>query len=324
MKNTLALVGLGFFTTISSAAMFPYDSEGEDIWQVEGQLIFANQSNNLAQFWGADSDGGGTVPNNLFTVFNDAFVPDPEERWGFGGRLGYVFESHKYDVQLRYLGINTSEQENGTIESKIPFDNDQSFSFNSAELMFGNYYKLSKRLILRASYGVAFADIVQDSTTHFSNTTFSGSTTAYKTKFRTSFVGAGPKVMADGDFRLYDSFSVVGSMGLGLLYGESESNIDINAAGAQNFDAPVSSSNDRVSTLIDGKLGFRYGYTATDDYTVNVEAGYKLAAYLDAMQDEEVGMSIPSGGVFPTDLYFDQDGNYVYSGPYINVGVDFM
>lgn len=335
MKNKLALVGLSIFTGVSSAAMFPQDSKGEDIWQVEGQFIFANQSNNLPQLWTTDIENFGNAlalpppspsfGSNFTDAFNNIVAPDPEERWGYGGRLGYVFSSHKNDIQLRYLGINTSEGQSGVTfanlsgKSNAPYDNDQSFSFNAAELMFGNYYHPTKRLTLRASYGIAFADIHEDSTTHFDSTQ-GGQVSQTIIRYKTSFVGAGPKALLDADFGIYPTLSVVGNMGLALLYGESESVNELSTVSASSASIATNSSDNRVSPAVDAKLGFRYGYTATDDFTVNVEAGYQLAAYLNAMQDDDTSANIQGA----LTLFYDQEGDYVYSGPYINIGVDFM
>lgn len=340
MKNQLALITLGFFTTTAFAAMFPEDSEGEDIFQVEAQFLYANQSNNLYQAFGYDVDSNRASLVST-DYFNSIVAPDPEERWGFGGRLGYVFSSHKYDVQLRYFGINTTEAHDGVttapsfIVGPASYDNDQNFNFNSAELMFGRYFFPTEQLTVRMSYGIAFADIDQDSTTHSSFNSNTLSALINQTfQYANSFTGAGPKIMFDADYSfdgIYgfdESFSIVGGVGIGLLYGESENtnNTSITTHGLSGpitSEAPYNNSDDRVVPLFDAKLGFLFNDFIHDNF--NIEAGYKLSAYLNAFDGQDVSQTFQNPvGKTPETIMYDQEKNYVYSGPYMNFALDFM
>jgi hypothetical protein len=327
MKNSIALISLSLFTTLASASMFPQDSKGEAIWQIEGQGLYANQSNNLPALYGAGGTGGGSSISSVAQQFSDIIAQDPEEHWGFGGRIGYVLPSHKYDVQLRYFGINMTGDRNASAftpplgNTPYTYDTDENFNFNSAEIMFGNYYKPTKRLMLRASYGIAFADIEQQSTTSLIGIGDPGNV---RTKLENSFVGAGPKVMLDGDFAITRPFSVVGSVGMSLLYGEAEviNHFTQTESGPGNdFDAPYENSDNRVAVGFDSKLGFRYAQTMGERASINLEAGYKLAAYLNAMEDQDIELIVPNGGPF---LLSESESNYTYAGPYVNLGVDFM
>ena len=131
MKNTIALISLSLFATMASASMFPQHSKGKGIWQIEGQGLYAEQSNNLPVFYAVvptNGGGGGTV-NNDAQQFANILAQDPEEHWGFGGRIGYVLPSHKYDIQLRYFGINMTNANNGGAD--IPSLGGNPFTYDS-------------------------------------------------------------------------------------------------------------------------------------------------------------------------------------------------
>ncbi len=313
-----------FVFRTASAEIFPEESKGEDIWQLELGSQYVHQSNALASLYGRVVFGSSTnvTSTNFLDQVNELIAPDPEDEWGIAGRLGYVFDSHKYDVQLRYFGVfsdnDVHNQHNTISNGPVVADRYSHANLNTAELMFGIYHQLTRRLDVRTSYGVAFADIDQKSNAMLSSSVISPFATTFNTS--TTFVGAGPKVRADAWFGLIDNFWVVGELGIAALLGSSELKQETILGGGNPSSNHFDSQVDQVAVGIDTTLGLKYGYEFKGDMVLNLEAGYKFAAYLNAFEDEDFEYFIASS---TEALFYDSVSNYTYSGPYINVALDF-
>jgi hypothetical protein len=318
------------FSHQALASLFPEDSLGEDIWQLELGTQYVHQSNNLANLYGLTGASGSMInadSTNFLTKISELIAPDPEDVWGVAGRIGYVFESHKYDIQLRYFGVfseNDANNSQSIVGSGPVFTTrDAHYNLNTAELMFGLYHKLTRRLNARSSYGVAFASIDQKSDANLSSSVLSPFATIFNEKSR--FVGAGPKVRVDGWFDLEDlfeysdGFSIVGELGVAALLGNSEIEQSTMLDGGTPTSNHYKNELDQVAIAVDTTLGLKYAYLY-EDSTINVEAGYKFAAYLNAFQDADIEFAIANN---TESLFYNSESNYSYSGPYINVGVDF-
>lgn len=313
------------FGQATAADLFPADSWGEEIWQLELGTQYVHQSNNLASLYGLAGGSSKLFADstNSLDAVSELIAPDPEETWGVGGRIGYVFESHKYDIQLRYFGVfsdNDASNSESMLSSGVVFTTrDAHYNLNTAELMFGLYHKLTQRLSARSSYGVVFADIDQKTHANLSSTSISPFATVFKET--SNFTGAGPKVRVDAWFDLIEDLTIVGEIGIAALLGNSEINQETMLDGGTPSENHYKNELDQVAIGVDTTLGLRYGYEFENNRAVfNIEAGYKFAAYLNAFQDADIEYSIADG---TESLFYDSNADYSFSGPYINIGVDF-
>lgn len=323
-RDRALFIALFPFSAVSMAGMLPEGSGGEEIWQIEVNTMYVHQTNVIPQLYGLS-----VTPSTLFSDSTnplnnlaELIAPDPEERWGVGGRLGYVFDSHKYDIQLRYFGIDTDSDFNGIASingtSTFPLNQESSYDFNSAELMFGVYYKPVQPIMLRLSYGIAFVDIEQKTSATVSSVLVEGTTDIFHDK--SSFYGFGPKFRVDGQLDIVNSFSVVGKVGVSTLFGQSKEQVDLyDTLDGTTISNTYNNSQDPVAIGFDTKLGVRYAGALGDRVSLNIEAGYQFDAYLNALQKDKVQQTIAAG-----ELYYAAEENYTISGPYISLSMDFF
>ncbi len=306
------------------AGMLASESAGKPVWQAEVNTMYVDQSNVLPQISGVTLGPSSILgSSNPFGKLADLIAPDPNDVWGVGGRLGYVFASHKYDIQLRYFGVN-SDMDTNRVQTiagigTFPFEQDSGYHFNSAELMFGVYYKLSQRLTSRISYGVAYVDIDQTTNATAIDLLRDNELTTFNDK--SHFFGFGPKVRLDGQFDLIGSLSAVAAVGVSSLFGESKTEADFTDTTNVLIVSTYSKSTDPVAIGIDAKLGLRYAATLGDEYSLNIEAGYDFDTYLNAFEGSKFQQT--SGATGET-LFYATDSNYTNSGPYISLSMDFF
>jgi hypothetical protein len=318
LNKSRILLSLLSLTAISTNVF----ADEDDGWQFAVEGLYAQQSNNLPILYGF-TPLITTNNTNAYQELGDALFPDPEGSFGFGAEIGYLF-SEAYDIQLRYFGIWSDADANGTLSEfgapppSEPFYyyTDEEFNLNTAELMFGYFYEATEDLMIKSSFGVTFADIEQKNNSILDNIGSPGDAFAH---IKSTFVGAGPKAQVDGLFELSDYFAIVGNLGLGLLLGESKVTNHITQQPPYSFDDYYEDSEQRVALEVDSKLGVLYDQEIDNETYINIEAGYKFVTYLNALQDDPIQLLVSDNT-----LLFQADSDYYYSGPYVMLGIDFM
>jgi hypothetical protein len=353
------LTSLSCSSVVFAAGMFPnaWKESDEGIWQayVEGQ--FVHQSNNLAR---ADSIivpiaavGGSKAPIGPGTVTNGTPLldGDPDQDWGFGFGLGYVFASKKYDVRANYFALRSDKNQsatqafafagtgtgtpafNGTTTSEKNY-----YDYSEADITFGNFIHLSKRLTMRLGYGLEFADIKQHSRSSSlianNPVVIGGSDVDFDQNFKNEFKGVGPLFTVDGQYDITKYIAVVGAVGASALYGTSRAEYHSTStstsgsfigAGQETFD--FEEEEHKIALGLDTRLGLRFSKVVSRDAALNVEAGYEGVAYLNALQDGNFGNvtgATNTGRFLATGVNnYSFEDDYNNYGPYVRVGVDF-
>jgi hypothetical protein len=315
------------------AGMFPEIEENENegiyILGVEGQYF--NQTNNLAEL--TNSNGASNVDPNV--THDLATPPDPEQEWGYSINAGYIFPSHKYDVQANFTSVRADASKSfgatplggGLGSSQITSaKTEANYDYWEADITFGNYIKRHKHLMYRLGYGIAYANIDQKSNENINQISGGNPPTPFTStiKMDNKFWGVGPKLTFDGQFDVQKYFGVVGGIGLSALYGESKANLTLNSTGTTFGGGTISvdEKDDRIAFGVDAKLGLRFMYLINDDYAFSVESGYKGTTFFNALQGNNFdvaarGSEVGSGS-------FSQNENYSNYGPYANLTVEFM
>lgn len=310
-----SLIIASFFSSgITSANIFPKESKDEGIWQVSATGIYFTQSNNL------DIANSIIPPIGLLGLNIDT---QPEQDFGYTAALGYIFPSHKYDLQGSFSWINSDKTANALFTQGSDFasrKSDLQYEYNEAEITLGNYFKLNKRFLIRFGYGLSYVAIKQKSTDYFNI----DDAEFFKENSENKFWGIGPKFTLDNLFSFTPSFSFVGRLGASLLFGQSESFISsafypVAQPGSTEF-ITGDLEQTRATFGFDGELGLRWDQDFNDDFSFNLEAGYQGVTYLNALQD--MGVAIGDPTAFSTGL--GNQGNYYNYGPYVTFGLDFF
>ena len=342
------LTSLSCSSVVFAAGMFPnaWKESDEGIWQayVEGQ--FVHQSNNLAR---ADSI---SVPTSHAKLANSLINPrlldgDHDQDWGFGFGLGYVFASKKYDVRANYFALrsdkNQSASQTFTIASPInpaftASDTSEKnyYDYSEADITFGNFIHLSKRLTMRLGYGLEFADIKQHSRSSslITSSSISGmSDVIFDQNFKNEFKGVGPLFTVDGQYDITKYIAVVGAVGASALYGTSRAEYHNTSTGTTTGLPPITAEETfdfeqeehKIALGLDTRLGLRFSKVVSRDAALNVEAGYEGVAYLNSLQDGNIANVTGNGPAFlsPGVVNYSFEDDYNNYGPYVRVGVDF-
>jgi hypothetical protein len=342
------------FSATASASFIPYNWEDEDegIWQATFQGAYYDQSNNLAQVENINIVSGEPNSSNNADLLFPPLSADPEKEWGYTANLGYIFPSHKYDIQASYTWLlsDASTSDSGIVailENYSPVNPtntgaDVNFNFHEAELTLGNYQELTERAMFRFGLGIIFVDIKQETenanTTSFFPASFPipdiniDGTANFKNQFR----GLGPKFTLDGHFNLNQYFVLVGGAGISALWGKSEAKLNANniaTFGDGGTSLPdtnhFESSDHKTIWGLDGNAGLRFEQTLSERFAWNIEAGYQATKYFNALEDGSAAITLrgdnsipPTVGTATENVSFE--GDYYNFGPYITLGVDFM
>ena len=282
------LLSMSSTATYTSVIPTKWEESDEGILQIEGSGQYLKQSSNVIDVFFKSSGDVAFLPSYYPAAFTE-----PNYDWGFGIELAYIFPEVEYDIRANYKQLRSDKSQNLNTEPlSTPFgpltsDLHQTYNFNftAADLTIGNYFDFCDRALLRLGYGITYVDIEQKTNALFSFTpSFIEEILGNDATMKNTFEGFGLKGTADGQYELLTSLSFVGSLGLGVLYGDSHWNITLSYP---NLTAPNKVKEDKYVFEIDGKAGLNFAVLESDGLNFQIEAGYQALYYPNSLTEKK-------------------------------------
>lgn len=209
-------------------------------------------------------------------------------------------------------------------------------NYDQVNLDLGKNFWSRNQLHANIYGGMAFARIKETLKSSFANTENTISRSIYSPSL---FIGAGPQVGADYDFRIVDNFFFDGSSTITLFLGKMTNKTVFRTFTPElaTFDIPQPNvQHTHVSNrtqLVPGfeqSIGFSY-IAEAKRWKVSLGVGYRFQIYLDAVQkvDMTAPQVIPSGAIFTPEVGVFAVGfertlsNFILSGPYATACIEF-
>jgi hypothetical protein len=207
------------------------------------------------------------------------------------------------------------------------------FHFDQANLNFGQRFSAFSRFYPNFSAGGTFLRIKQKFNSTYSDASSSVSRTiqSYST-----FLGAGPKLGFDFDYRMGWDFFFNVSSSMGLIIGESQNGTTYlswapDLSVQPNNQYTLVPNRTQLVPALEERIGFSYG-GVFKCCKVTFGFGYQAQVYIDAIQSidmtaPQVPPSLLPGAVPDDGVYavgFERTiSNFILTGPYISLGLVF-
>lgn len=212
-----------------------------------------------------------------------------------------------------------------------------SFEFDAANLTFGQSFCAFKRLYPTVYAGAGFTRIQQS--LHSSYSSADGASTR-KIQSKSTFIGAGPQVGLNFDYRIVAGFFFTGSSSIGLMIGESKNTASYQSTAPYLAAQGIPQPNDQHTSIpnrvqlipaFEEKLGFSYS-GMFKCCKVTFGAGYLAQIYLNAVQTMDMTApqvppsalpdNVPDSGMYA--VGFERTlSNFILTGPYIDLDIQF-
>jgi hypothetical protein len=212
------------------------------------------------------------------------------------------------------------------------------FHFDEVNLDYGTFVHLGKSLKMNLFAGVGFARIHQSRFTTFSNEDGSVVRTI---KVPSKFIGAGPQIGLDFNYRIVCGFQFVGDARASLFVGNFRNHTTYTTnsntlvtLGDENPNVQRTSVHKKEGMVpgFEGKLGLAYEVDFCRHYMFKIEAGYQAQIYINSIRSVDMGSEVALGSVgsigsADTGVYartFERTvSDFGLAGPYATVSLAF-
>lgn len=211
------------------------------------------------------------------------------------------------------------------------------FQFDAVNLIFGQSFCAFKRLYPTFFAGAGFTRIQQAIHSSYSNV---AGTSIRKIRGESTFIGAGPQLGLNFDYRIVSGFFFTGSSSIGLIMGESKNSASYQSYAPYLVSQGIAEPNrqhtsipNRVQLIpsFEEKLGFSYS-KMFKCCKVTFGTGYQAQIYLNAVQTIDMTApqvppsllpdNVPDSGMYA--VGFERTlSNFMLTGPYVNLNVEF-
>lgn len=326
---TLALLAMGVVGTASAGTMgnpvavpaginlIAPDSTGMWSFGVEG--LWAIDNNQSFQYASVDSGSGTSFSNKNKSVKGD-------NDWGIAANINYMFAGNSRDVNLQYTGVflNDSDSVNsvnavdGVFGLGGNFDRAKGSAeqdLNRVDLTFGQLIRIGDRVDLHPFGGVSYMNLESTNKASYYNLNAAGVYVVDETlKNNSSYWGVGPSTGIDAAVHLGDGFSIVGRAGAALFIGDMDSSFVYRQTTVAQLDTVFDDKNDQTVQVVpelDARLGIDYMYAFNPNTSMNIQVGYEVANYFNAIQQDAVDEILVNTTNNTT--------NFSYYGPYLRL-----
>lgn len=208
------------------------------------------------------------------------------------------------------------------------------FKYNALNLDYGISVNFGNSLHTTLFAGIGGVSIKETLSTFYSNP--DGSVTR-NIKTPSSFLGAGPQLGLDFAWNLCGGWNITGSGVTSLFVGNVKNHTtykSISPALAElgivppNTQSTHGHSRTQVVPAFEGKLGIAYDFPICETY-VNLEAGYEVRYYVNAIQSADIGSEVVTPPVAPDTVgvyartFQRATGPFALAGPYFKLEVAF-
>ncbi|MCS5711177.1 Lpg1974 family pore-forming outer membrane protein [Candidatus Berkiella aquae] len=273
---------------------------------------------------------------------------------GFDVGLGFIFPQSANNMELTWAHLSQSKSSADSDSSPDfmgPFfqigpdantihsvEGHSKFKYDVINFEIGQFVNFGCRMQSRFFTGISGTSIQQNLTSIFAGDSVDPRF-SLKTDNISKFTGVGPRFGISNLYHFTPSIGLVaeiaGSAYLGRMRSSLESVGTATVLAAAGINAnPQSINTDNATRLVpaaDGKLGLNYHLEFDKETLFKLEAGYKFAAYFNAIREvypstlAEVGgiiTPIQTGGIFVGTMGQSQS-NFAVNGPYLNGSVSF-
>lgn len=178
------------------------------------------------------------------------------------------------------------------------------FHFDEVNLDYGTFVYFGDRVQTNWFTGVGFARLLQHRSSRFAN---SAETIVRTLDIPAKFIGAGPQLGFDFDYKIVSGFRFVGAGRATLFVGNFKnsttfktSSPDLVTLGDQSPNVQTTTVYDKTGIVpgLETKLGFAYEYLFQKHYMFKIEAGYQAKIYINAVRSVDLSseVAIPSAG----------------------------
>jgi len=160
---------------------------------------------------------------------------------------------------------------------------------------------------------------------------------SFKTETVSEYLGAGPDVGVNVQYKMDSGFGILGQFLGSLTVGRIKTQDNFTSTSARLTTLGIGTSRQYITAPnatqvvpgADGKLGLFYNYQKNSSLDLTIEAGYRIAAYLNAISTVNPGTLVQPGTVFVTPEFSTGTMAIVsteatsrpfnFNGPYINL-----
>lgn len=278
---------------------------------------------------------------------------DPDYQSGFRIGTKAYFHCNDLSIDLNWERLRTRDTDSTTVPDEAGFrvgpffdfgPNSESYKiargrssseFDQVNLYLGKNFCFCD-LFAKVYGGVTFARIKETSHSSFSNV---AGTISRSVDSPSKFTGAGPQFGIDYAYKIWDELCFTGSSVASLFIGEMKNSttfksftpeLDILAIAQPNVQKTRVSNRTQIVPGFEQKLGFSYS-AAYECVQVTLGAGYQWQFYINAVQ--RTNLTAPQ--VLPAESTFSSEvgvfgiglerkiSNYMLSGPYVSLSIDF-
>ncbi len=254
----------------------------ESYFYVDGELLYwtAEVANLSYAFQNEPIPGGGTEVTKLFSVDYD---------WNPGFRLqaSYKFKDY-WDLTANFTSFQTHGKDsiappsNGSIveafnpsagsitQGKSKID----LSYNLLHVDLGRKHISQQNLLLRFITGAVFAWIDQkwDNFFNVSNPL----TNPSSVKSHSDLFGGGIRFCAEGDFKVWKGFSLIGNLSIATLYSGTKNRITAQYGAINSNDTDLKFNLNKINPMMGLVLGMQWSTPSEDSYVFQLSTGYEL------------------------------------------------
>jgi hypothetical protein len=186
---------------------------------------------------------------------------------------------------------------------------------NRVDLTFGQLIRIGDRVDLHPFGGVSYMNLDTTNKGSYSDLNAAGVYVVHSTmKNDSNYWGVGPSAGLDAAVHLGDGFSIVGRAGAALFIGDMDSSFVYKSTTVTQLDTVAEFENDQSVAVVpelDARLGIDYMYAFNPNTSMNIQVGYEVANYFNAIQQDAVDSLFINSDNNPTD--------FNYYGPYLRL-----
>lgn len=319
MANLIAFAGTSGNEIVIPTGTPLIAPESEGVWSVGLEALYLNSNTPAYQYANTGPITSGTVDNETVSA-----------GWGWGGEVDvtYLFPHSSTDLSASYMYVGQDNSDtltsDGTRTSFVggiffaaPFSSmtgsvDQ--TLNAATLTIGQWFNIN-RLALHPFIGLAFSDIDLDGQSTGYNI-FDPAVADGTNSGHTDFTGVGPRAGINGAFNLGKGFTLVGTFAGDLLVGSSSTEFPyVQYTGTPSSGELDTENYTSIVPELDAKLGLGYLHNFNLKTSLNIEAGYQVINYFNAVHFNALS------AFFTNSINEASDVNY--NGPYARLQLNF-
>jgi hypothetical protein len=173
-----------------------------------------------------------------------------------------------------------------------------SFHFDEINLDYGTWVQYGPLFRMNYFAGIGINRIVQH---RYLNLTNSAATIVRNINSPSTFLGAGPQIGFDFNYKLYKGLQFLGNMRSSLFVGTftnkttySTRSVDLVTLGQVNPNIQTTTVDNKGGIVpgFEGRLGLSYDYLWRSRYHFKFEAGYQAQIYLSAIRADDLGSEV--------------------------------